>query len=60
MHRAGAHKCRIGSHETLIESEGAACALGHNPIMTKRLVFLVPGFFGFTSVGAVRDRKSVV
>jgi hypothetical protein len=37
----------------LIESEGAACALGHNLIMTKRLVFLVPGFFGFTSVGAV-------
>lgn len=26
---------------------------GHNPFMTARLVFLVPGFFGFTSVGAV-------
>ena len=26
---------------------------GHNPYMTARLVFLVPGFFGFTSVGAV-------
>jgi len=25
----------------------------HNPAMTTRLVFLVPGFFGFTSVGAV-------
>lgn len=25
----------------------------HNPFMRTRLVFLVPGFFGFTSVGAV-------
>ena len=32
-------------------SGAAACA--HNPSMAKRLVFLVPGFFGFTSVGAV-------
>jgi triacylglycerol lipase len=53
MRRVGAHKCRIGPHRTLIEPEGAACAPRHNLIMTKRLVFLVPGFFGFTSVGAV-------
>jgi triacylglycerol lipase len=53
MRRAGAHRCFIGLHETLIESEGAAGAPGHNRIMSKRLVFLVPGFFGFTSVGAV-------
>ena len=30
-----------------------SCARRHNPAMTTRLVFLVPGFFGFTSVGAV-------
>ena len=53
MGRVGAHECCVGSHETLIESEGAGCAPGHNSFMTKRLVFLVPGFFGFTSVGAV-------
>jgi len=28
-------------------------ARGRNPPMATRLVFLVPGFFGFTSVGAV-------
>ena len=28
--------------------------------MTKRLVFLVPGFFGFTSIGAVNYFEDVV
>jgi len=37
----------------LIESTLAARARSQNRRMTKRLVFLVPGFFGFTSVGAV-------
>ncbi len=32
---------------------GDATVRGHNPGMHSRLVFLVPGFFGFTSVGAV-------
>jgi hypothetical protein len=36
-----------------IASTRAACARRHNPAMTRPLVFLVPGFFGFTSVGAV-------
>src|SRR5512141_2081771 len=30
-----------------------SCFDEHNSFMAKRLVFLVPGFFGFTSVGAV-------
>ncbi len=29
------------------------------PSMTKRLVFLVPGFFGFSSVGAVNYFEDV-
>ena len=32
---------------------GAPRPEAHNSGMTQRLVFLVPGFFGFTSVGAV-------
>ena len=30
-----------------------------HPIMTKRLVFLVPGFFGFSSLGAVNYFEDV-
>ncbi len=35
------------------DDEQAARRIGHNPDVTKRIVFLVPGFFGFTSVGTV-------
>ena len=43
---------------SVVPNERGAPAV-HNPTMKKRIVFLVPGFFGFSSVGAVNYFEDV-